>query len=209
MKLFNISTSDSDIFYTLFEELAENNVNAAILLEKYCKNLSDASLVKKVKDLEHANDKIAHKLYDTIDKVFIPPLDREDITALTKTLDDVADLIEDAAEIIQIYRLKKVTPITIKLAESITHATKLVAKTLPNLRKKRHFNQIHEAIIEINRIENEADDLLTTGLKEIFKNPKDPIAVIQWNTIYNLLEETTDSIEDSSDILRSLVTKYG
>lgn len=209
MNLLGMFQSKGDKFYKWFEEASENNYKAALLLEKMCKNFKDPEkIAKQIYDLEHGGDQISHSVHKEINSVFITPLDREDITALADALDDVIDLIQTSASTIVTYNVKTITSIAKQLAEKIVSSTKVVMETLPKLRRRRSFSQIHKAIIEINRLENEADDLLKNGLSELFKKPKNPIDVIRWRDIYGIMEDTTDKTEDISHVLQNLVTKY-
>ena len=209
MNLLGIFQSKGDKFYKWFEEASENNHKAALLLEKLCKTFKDSKkIADQIHTLEHNGDQISHDIYSEINSVFVTPLDREDITALTDALDDVIDLIHASASTIVTYNVKKITPIAKEFSEIIVSSTKVVSQTLPKLRNRRNFSQVHKAIIEINRLENEADDLFKKGLTKLFKNPKDPIDIIRWKNIYEIMEDTTDKTEDIANVLQNLITKY-
>lgn len=96
-----------------------------------------------------------------------------------------------------------------ELAKVIVASTKEVVSVLPKLHHRRTFKEVHKSIIEINKLENDADELLHKGLKELFKNPKDPVDVIRWRDIYHTMEEVTDKTEDIGDVLSRLIAKYG
>lgn len=209
MNLLGIFQSRGDKFYKWFEEASENNFKAAQLLEKLCKNFKNPKKVAdQIHDLEHEGDKISHDIHNEINSVFVTPLDREDIIRLTGALDDVIDLIHASASKIVTYNIKKVSPAARQFSEIIVSSTKVVAQTLPKLRHRRTFSQVHKAIVEINRLENEADDLLRKSLAELFKNPKNPIDVIRWRDIYEMMEDITDKTEEIAHVLQNLITKY-
>ncbi len=209
MNLLGIFQSKGDKFYHWFEEASENNFKAAALLEKLCKDFKNPKqIAEKIHDLEHKGDQISHDIYKQLNSVFVTPLDREDITALANALDDVVDLIHASASSMVTHNVKRTTPLARDFSELIVESTKLVNQALPKLRKRRNFSQVHKAIIEINRLENEADDLLRVGLTKLFKKPKNPIDVIRWYNIYEIMEDTTDKTEDIANILQNLVTKY-
>ncbi len=209
MNLLGIFQSKGDKFYAAFEEASNNNHKAAQLLDKLCKNLKSApNLSKQIQELEQKGDQISHNIYSHINSTFVTPLDREDIIMLTQSLDDVVDLIHTSASTITVYNVKKITPVAQEFCEIITASTKLVDEILPKLRHRRTFSQVHKAIIEINRLENKADDLLKTSLTKLFKNPKDPLDVIRWRDIYGYLEHITDKTEDIANVLQNLITKY-
>ncbi|MDO8577235.1 MAG: DUF47 family protein [Candidatus Daviesbacteria bacterium] len=209
MNLLGIFQSRGDKFYRWFEEASENNHKAALLLDKLCTSFKNPEKIsEQIKNLEQKGDEISHTIYSEINRTFVTPLDREDIIMLTQSLDDVVDLIDTSASTITIYNVKKITPVAQEFCEIITASTKLVNEILPKLRHRRTFSQVHKAIVEINRLENKADDLLKTSLTKLFKNPKDPIDVIRWRDIYGYLEHITDKTEDIANILQNLVTKY-
>lgn len=209
MNVLGIFQSKGDKFYRWFEEASTNNHKAAQLLKKLCKDFKDPEkITKQIQNLEQDGDQISHTIYSEINKTFVTPLDREDIIILTQSLDDVADLIYLSASTISVYNVKKITPAAHEFSEIIVDSTKLVAEILPKLRHRRSFPQVHKAIIEINRLENKADDLLKKSLTGLFKNPKNPIDVIRWRDIYATMEDITDKTEDIANVLQNLVTKY-
>lgn len=209
MNLLSIFRSRGDKFYRLFEEASVNNHKAAQLLEKLCKDFKDPKKIsEQVHKLEHESDQIAHEIYDELNSTFVTPLDREDIIMLTQSLDDVIDLIFASVTTITTYNIKKITPWPAKFSKVIVASTKVVADTLPKLRHRRTFTQVDRAIVEINRLENEADDLFRESMTELFKNPKNPIDVIRFRELYGLMEDVTDKTENTANVLRNLITKY-
>lgn len=174
-----------------------------------CKNFKDPhEIAVQIHNLEHDGDQISHLIYNEINRVFVTPLDREDILALTSSLDNVIDLIHGSASTITTHNVKRITPIAKEFSEIIVSSTKLVAQTLPRLRNRRGFSHVSKAIVRLNELENEADDLLRKGLAQLFKNSKNPIDVLRWKDIYEIMEDVTDQTEDIANILRNLVTKY-
>lgn len=193
----------------MFDGAAQNNVNAARLLDQLCHDFSNAEAkVKDLHDLEHRGDEITHDIYKALNKVFMPPLDREDIIAITRALDDVIDNIYGAADAMCVYNIQAPTPIAASLAAVIVAGTESVAKELPKLRQRRTMRDIEEGVIELHRLENKADALLREGVKELFHTPHDPVQVIAWSRIYETMERVTDKCEDIADVLRGLVIKH-
>lgn len=196
-------------FFGRFEEAAQNNVEAAKLLDQLCHDYSNADrLAKQLHDLEHKGDEITHSIYQTLNKVFMPPLDREDIIAITSALDDVIDHIHEAADAMCVYNIKEPTAIASSLATIIVACTEAVANELPKLRHRRLMRGIDKGVIELHRLENQADALLREGVMELFHRPHDAIQVIAWSRIYETMERVTDKCEDIADVLRGLVIKH-
>jgi uncharacterized protein len=196
-------------FFGLFEEAARNNVDAAKLLDQLCHDYSNAEgVVQQLHDLEHRGDEITHATYQTLNKVFMPPLDREDIIAITSALDDVIDYIHEAADAMCVYNIKEPTPVASSLASIIVACTEAVANEIPKLRQRRTMRGINEGVIELHRLENQADALLREGVMDLFHRPHEPVLVIAWSRIYETMERVTDKCEDIADVLRGLVIKH-
>jgi hypothetical protein len=196
-------------FFDWFEEAAQNNIEAAGLLDRLCSDFVNVDeMVAQLHDLEHRGDGIVHSIYKKLNTVFMPPLDREDIIAIASALDDVMDYIHQAADAMSIYNIQKPTAVASQLAAVIVACTKEVAKQLPNLRQRRAMARVEEGVIEIHRLENQADTLLREGVKDLFHRPHDPTEVIAWSRIYETMELVTDKCEDIADVLRGLVIKH-
>jgi len=178
-------------FFTWFEQAAHNDVEGARMLDLMCREFSRSEEIEhQLHDLEHKGDDIAHAVFQKLNKVFMPPLDREDIIAITIALDDVMDHIHEAGD-----------------AMCIACTTE-VEKQMPNLRNRHSMRRVEEGVIEIHRLENQADALLRQGTVDLFHNPHDPTHVIAWSRIYETMEQVTDRCEDIADVLRGLVIKH-
>lgn len=196
-------------FFSLFEAAAQNNIEGARLLEGLCKHFTGAEAqVARLHDLEHKGDQITHDVYKALNQTFIPPLDREDIIAIATSLDNVMDHIHEAGDAMSIYNVKAPTPITCSLASVIVACTQKVAVELPRLRSRSGMRKLEDGIVEIHRLENEADALLRQGVYELFHEPHDPVEVIAWSRIYETMERVTDECESIADVLRGLVLKH-
>jgi predicted phosphate transport protein (TIGR00153 family) len=196
-------------FFDWFEEAAQNNIEAAELLDRLCADYTNVEgVVGQLHDLEHRGDGIVHGIYKKLNNVFMPPLDREDIIAIASALDDVMDFIYKAADAMSLYNVRKPTEVASRLSTVIVACTRAVAKQLPNLRQRRAMARIEEGVIEIHRLENQADALLREGVKDLFHHPHDPTEVIAWSRIYETMEQVTDQCEDIADVLRGLVIKH-
>jgi predicted phosphate transport protein (TIGR00153 family) len=196
-------------FFSWFEAAAHNNVEAARLLDRMCQDFtSSEETVRKLHDLEHRGDDIAHAVYKKLNKVFMPPLDREDIIALTGALDDVMDHIHEAGDAMCIYNIQEPTDLARQLATVIVACTEEVEKQLPNLRNRRSMRRVEDGVIEIHRLENQADTLFRQGTIDMFHTPHDPTKIIAWIRIYETMELVTDRCEDIADVLRGLVIKH-
>lgn len=159
---------------------------------------------EQIKVLETKGDEIIHDIFLRLNKTFITPLDPEDIHALSSSLDDVLDGIEDAAHRMVAYHLDPVPPTMIDLCEIVHRATRSMQHAFVALDKKQ---EVLKDCIEINRLEDEADKLVRKAVSALFANEKDPIQLIKLKETYEFLEATTDYCEDVADVLQGVVVK--
>lgn len=193
----------------MFEQATANNLRAAKLLHTLCFEFKNPEKIsEKIHYIEHDSDEICHKIFFQINKSFMTPIDREDIIDLAHALDDVIDFIYASASDFDTYQVKQPTKSAQDLSEVIVSATKIIHEVLPKLRKRKMFHDIEKAIIEVNRLENEADVLFKKGLKSLFKNTKDPIDIIRLKAIYTTMEQATNACERIAGVLESLTIKY-
>jgi hypothetical protein len=197
-------------FFPLFEGLADLVTDSARVLSKIVESHEPAlqhDLFREIKSLEKTADDIAHAVFDALDTTFITPFDREDIHQLTSKMDDVLDFINAASQQIKLYKPKKLLPqfkemvvIIIRGCEQI----QIAANELHNLKKPR---KISDACVKINELENVADDIYHQLLSELFETETNAIELIKNKEILETLEMAADSIEDVSDILKTIIIK--
>jgi hypothetical protein len=159
---------------------------------------------RAVEEYEHEGDKITHRIIRTLHQTFITPVDREDIHKLAVTLDDIIDLIEASAARMAMYRVAKPTPAAQRLADLIVRCTDQVVRGVTGLPR---FENIQEHCIEINRLENEADEVSREAIAALFMGEVPPIEVIKWKEIYETMETATDRCEDVANLLEGIALK--
>lgn len=208
MSLFRFFQSN-DKFFTWFEQATENNFLAAKELQKLCKEFKNPQkTAKTIHDLEHKGDMICHAIFNELNSSFLTPLDREDIIELTHGIDDVMDLIHNCADDITNYYIKKPTPLSIQMADTIVASTRIIKDILPKVQKRKTFPQVQKGVRAINQLETDADELLKVGIQSLFRKPKNTVDIIRWQAIYQTMEEVTNKCEDIADALRGLLIKY-
>ncbi len=158
----------------------------------------------RIQQLEHEGDEIIHDIFTRLNQTFITPLDPEDIHALSSSLDDVLDGIEDAAYRMVAYRLEPIPPTVVELCEVVRDCARTLEKAFEKLNKDE---KLLEDCIEVNRLEDYADGLVRRAVAELFQQETDPIALIKKKEIYEFLEDTTDRCEDVADVLQNVVVK--
>jgi len=194
-----------DSFFALFSELAENVQTAAAALVDLLTNFTDVSAkVERIKAYEHRADDLTHTLITRLNQSFITPFDREDIHDLSTAIDDVLDLIDAAASRMLIYRVDRVRPGVAELSGTLLAATEQVAAAVRVLEKRDH---ILDYCIEINRLENESDRVSRNLIAQLFDEETDPLQVIKWKEIIEVIETATDKCEDVANVIESVTLK--
>lgn len=196
-------------FFELFEAGAQNMVKAAQKLKDLVDTWEDVKeKLGEITELEHEGDTITHQIMEQLHRTFVTPFDREDIALLAHSLDDVTDFIQGAAEAMLIYRVSHPTEKAKKLAETIVQSAVEIEKAIPKLRHRTQLKQVLEQCVEINRLENVADDVYRSAVGELFTDTTDLAEVIKWREIYEQMESATDRCEDVSNVLEGVALKH-
>lgn len=199
------------IFYFLFEDSSERVLLMSGILKKLV-NETDSSkrgaIMSHIEDLEHKNDEATHRIFTELSRNFITPFDREDIHYLATALDDVADHIYSAAKKIMFYRIHQDDNGLRKFAELIELSAEQVCLAVKELRNMKNLRLITEAIVKINSIENQADDLFDHNIERLFAEEDDAKEVIKMREIYQVMEDATDKCEDAGNVIESIIIKY-
>jgi predicted phosphate transport protein (TIGR00153 family) len=194
-------------FYDDFKLMADQLRNGARLLEQLL--ATDPPAMEKaleIKEVEHQCDFLTHEIIQRLNKTFVTPIDREDIHAMAKALDDVIDAIDSAAALIPLYRIEKIRGGARELTRVVIAQCDEIRAGVEALDAKKG---VLERCIEINRLENEADRIHKQAIAQLFETETDAIAVIKWKEILDLLEEATDYCEDVANLLENIVVKHG
>ncbi|PPD58146.1 DUF47 domain-containing protein [Dehalogenimonas etheniformans] len=194
-------------FFDLIEVSAANIVKTAEALKDLVNNWSDIhEKVLKIVELEHAGDSVTHQIIAMLHRSFVTPFDREDIALLAHSMDDVVDFIHSAADYMLLYKVGQPGERVKELAGIILEATKEVAAAAPKLRQKAGLKQLLEHCIEINRLENLADQAYRSALVELFEE-YDMVDIIKWREIYESMESATDRAEDVANVFEGVALK--
>lgn len=193
-------------FFEMFQEMGQIIVSGAERLKSMMDDYGNpAEGQRAVKDIEHQGDIQKHKIIRMLNTTFITPLDREDIYGLATALDSILNLIDASAQRFVMYRVEQPTTEAKELAFIIVRCCHTLSSALNHL-GKRH-DDIHEQCVELNALENEADNVCREAISRLFDEETDPIQLIKWKEIYEILERTTDRCEDAANILESVVVK--
>ena len=208
MKIF---LPKSRVFYDLFEKVADN---VAVMGTKLKNVVAEpefdkrAILITQLEDLEHDNDELTHRIFTELGRNFITPFDREDIHYLATALDDIADYIYASAKKINFYRVDPRDSGFQKLADMIEQSAAQVKNAVIELRDMKNMRLMTEALVKINSIENQADDIFDMSIEKLFATEPDAKEVIKKREIYQVMEIVTDKCEDASNVIESIIIKY-
>jgi len=199
------------VFFQLFEEVAEH-VNEMGVKLKEMVNEPDidvrANILAQIENLEHKNDDLTHSIFTELGRNFITPFDREDIHYLATSLDDIADYIYASAKKINFYKVNPNDTGIHKLTELVLQGTQETKKMVLGLRNMKNIKEMTDAMIKINSIENQADDVFDMSIEKLFEQENDFKEVIKKREIYQVLEIATDKIEDVANVVESIIIKY-
>ena len=194
-------------FYQDFQALAVELQRGAGLLEDMLAPEHPAwDKADEIKQVEHKCDVLTHEILQRLNRTFVTPLDREDIHALARSLDDVMDAIDAAASLVWLYRLDHVRFGARELAQIVTSSTREVRVALEAL---EHRKGLITHAVEINRLENEADRVHQQAVSRLFDDEQDPMVVIKWKETLDFLEDATDRCEDVANVLEGVMVKHG
>lgn len=198
-------------FFDLFERNAHNLVEGAKSLLLALEN-PDALDTQRahLTEVEHWADEVTHQVMAALNRTFVTPLDREDIAGLAHALDDVVDYMEAALTRMVLFRIREASPLARDLARIILQQTEAINRAIPLLRQKSEMEGIHDYLVEINRLENEADRHLERALSTLYDDVPDIGALVdrlKWREVYELLETATDRAEDVANVLEAIVLK--
>src|SRR5690606_36808871 len=200
------------IFFSLFEQVCENLESMAKDFSDYLTNKPSEikELLKIMEEGEHKNDHLTHKIFVELGKNFITPFDREDIHSLAMALDDVADYMYASVKKVTVYGLKteEINEVIVEMSKLALEGTLAFSTAVKELRNMKAMDNITNACVLINSIENRGDDLLDSALQDLFQVNTDAITTIKLKDIYQDMEIITVKCEHAADVIESIIIKY-
>ncbi len=195
-----------DHYFALFSQMSGKLQEGGSILVDMMRSGDEQyeSLSKKLKHVEHECDEITHTVTTKLNKSFITPFDREDIYTLAVALDDVCDYMDAAARAVVMYNIHESDQYAIKLAEILKKMADEIRGAVDLLEDAKGMGP---HLLEIQRLENEADDVYFKGTAELFKGT-DAVKIIRWKELYEILENATDRCESVGNIIESIVLKH-
>jgi predicted phosphate transport protein (TIGR00153 family) len=192
-------------FYDLFTKAGENLLETARLAERRFNEFPQITVRQTdVKALEHRGDEFTREIVELLNTQYITPFDREDIYELAKAIDDVVDYIENASDLLGLYKVESRLDASLEQCRVLVSAAEHLAKALAELKQLR---RAEPELVEVKRLEDEGDRIVRSGIASLFDNSVDPMMVIRWKDILEALEDALDSCETAADLVGNIVVK--
>lgn len=197
----------NDVFFNTFEAMADTILEAVLYFQQNVSSIEDVTkFARDMKEFESQCDRHVHTILTELNKTFITPIERDDIMNLTSSLDDVLDGIEACASRFEMYNITEPDEYITLFADNLLRCAQQIKKAIYLLSEKKLL-AMREPSIQINELENQADDLLRVCVKSLFANVTDPIELIKRKEIYERLEQTTDYCEDVANTLETIIMR--
>ena len=192
-------------FYVLFTRAGENMLETARLAERRFREHPQPSVAQKdVKELENRGDDLTREIIDLLNTQYITPFDREDIYDLAKAIDDVVDYMENASDLLGLYKVESRLDASLEQCRLLVEVAEHLASALADL---KHLRRADQHVVEVKRLEDEGDSVVRAGIAGLFDNGSDPLMVIRWKDILEALEDAIDSGETAADLVGNIVVK--
>jgi predicted phosphate transport protein (TIGR00153 family) len=193
-------------FFELFNAHAERIVEGSRELQAMINGFNEVEKhAQRIDDAERAADKITHEAITLLHKTFITPFDRDQIHQLITRMDDILDLMQDVAESVVLYDIRKITPESRQLAEICQMCCERVRTAVSLLKNVKDSEAILKTCQEIDRLESDADRVMRAAMSKLFRDEADVKQLIKLRTIYELLENITDRCEDVANLIEGIV----
>jgi hypothetical protein len=193
-------------FFDHFQAATSNLLEAAKLLQKLLEDYRDVEeVVAQMTELEHRGDFIVHEVTSLLPRTLITPFDGQDIQRLIDAVDDGLDTIHAATVRLSIYQITEVRKPARRLARLIVEGAGELDLAIKSLEDKKQYPQISQRIVQINTIENTGDRVLEEGLRNLMERREDLFDLVRWKEIYELLEQSTDRLEDAGDVIQRVM----
>lgn len=192
-------------FFTLFGELARRMTNSTKLLsEMFVQPERLAEFASQIKAIEHEADDLTREVIARLDRSFVTPMDREDIHLLAYRLDNVIDLVDGTARRVLVFRVTEIREPAHRLADVLNRAAIVLERAVADLRRRQ---AVVAAGDEVKKLEEEGDAIYAEAIGELFTPGADPLDVIKWMELYDMIESAIDEAEDVSNVLESISLK--
>jgi uncharacterized protein Yka (UPF0111/DUF47 family) len=205
-RMWPVKVKEDAQLLELFEDSARNVQRASALLrDLFADYPEQPEIAAAVRDCEHEGDRIAHEILSRLAE-HGTGLDAADVHALTGALDDIVDHAEEAADQLGLYRIEAPMEPALQMTEVLVASADQVADSL---RALREGEDVAAALVEIHRLEDDADRIVRAAVASLFVNGIDPMIVIRWKDIFETLESAVDACETVANVLEGITLKRG
>jgi uncharacterized protein len=195
-------------FFDMFDEFAAILTRAAAKFVDFVTQFDHVpERSNEIKEEEKAADYMVERVIKALDRSFITPFDREDIHALATSMDDVLDNMEETSHRLMVFRIERPTPAAVAMARIIQECCGHIEQAVRLCRSMKRVDEVQAHILELGRLENEADKIYRDSDSALFADPPDILLLIKWRELYGWLEETVDACKTVGQILSEIVIK--
>ena len=193
-------------FYDLFSAAGQNALEAARKAETRFRSWPQTAVSQEaVKQLENDGDDLTRQIIELLNTQYITPFDREDIYELAKVIDDVVDFIENASDLLGLYKVDRPMKEALEQCRVLVEASEHLARGISEL---RGFRGAQRHLVEVKRLEDEGDRIVRDAIAGLFENGEvDALTVIRWKDIFEALEDAIDACETTADVVGNIVVK--
>ncbi|MEE0797298.1 MAG: DUF47 family protein [Anaerovoracaceae bacterium] len=205
-----MGSKQNSFYFENFIACAECSYKAAELLDSVMRNFDPSQMEKMIADMheiEHAGDEKKHELTRVLAKAFITPIEREDIMVLGENIDEVTDKIEDVLLRMYCNNIRSIRPDALDFIGVVIKCCDELKNMLREFPKFKNSKKLHEHIVNINTLEEDADQMFISGMRNLHTTCDDPVTIIVWREIYIYLEKCVDACEHVADTVESVIMK--
>jgi uncharacterized protein len=209
MKILDKLVPREGRFFELFNQHASRVAEAGsvltALMRDYDNEPARIARIERINDLEHEADRVTHETVALLQTIFVTPLDRDVIHQLISRMDDVLDLMQDAAESLQLYDVQQLTAQAVELAMLLQHCCERMQSAMALLSNMRNAPEALKLCREIDSMESQADRVMRSAISKLFRDEADIRQLIKLKAIYELLEAATDKCQDVGNLIESVI----
>ncbi len=192
-------------FFDLYCKASANAVAIAEKLVQLLETFPDGkALLHDVKELEHEGDRLTHDVIYLLNRTFVTPFDRDDMYRLASAIDDVCDHVDEAADSIDMFKVK-VIPEQAKEQARVIH--RAAGKLDEAVQRLQGFQDSRSQLLALRSLEDEGDRLVREAVAQLFRSGQDPLSIIRWKDIHEHLEDAVDACENAADVLEAILVK--
>lgn len=197
-------------YYAMFIDMTDYACQIAKRLQSIIGDFQVNNLsreIPQVHEIEHSADAKTHEMMENLVKEFLPPIEREDIIALTQELDDVVDAIEDILLRLYMYNVEEIRPEAIEFMDIIVRSCEKMKKMMEEFHSFRKSRKIHEYIVEVNNMEEEGDKLYVEAMRRLYVEEEDIMETVVWTQIFQCFEDCCDACEEVAETVETIIMK--